>query len=99
MSASQPGLPIEPVWRFYRREVPAALHKYVKYFKLWMTIERLRRRVRNDPARASYQDQALAPVEAGDTETLELFTHNEAARSAVQHARRIKQLTAKAAAV
>ena len=38
-----------------------------------------------------------APVEAGDTETLALFTHTEAARSAVQHARKIKELTKAAA--
>ena len=45
------------------------------------------------PTAHGYRDQALAPVEAGDTETLALFTHNEGARSAVQHARKIKELT------
>jgi len=89
----RPGLPIEPFWRFYCRETIVALRKPVKYFKLWRRIDRLTRRVRNDPARASYTDQALAPVEAGETETLALFTHNEGARAAVQHARKIKALT------
>jgi hypothetical protein len=41
----------------------------------------------------AYCDPALAPVADGDTETLELFTHNEGARSAVQHSRRIKEIT------
>jgi len=89
----RPGLPIEPFWRFYCRETIVALRKPVKYFKLWRRIDRLTRRVRNDPARASYTDQALAPVEAGETETLALFTHNEGARAAVEHARKIKALT------
>ena len=56
-------------------------------------IDRLRRSIRKDPNRASYHDIALTPVEAGDTETLALFTHNESARAAVQHARKIKELT------
>jgi len=94
----RPGLPIEPFWRFYCRETIVALRKPVKYFKLWRMIDRLRRRIRNDPARASYTDQALAPVEAGETETLALFTHNEGARAAVQHARKIKELTGHKAA-
>jgi hypothetical protein len=89
----RPGLPVDPVWRFYRREIPKAVRKYVKYFKLWLMIERLRRRISKDPARASYMDQALAPVDAAETETLALFTHNEGARAAVQHARKIKELT------
>ena len=60
-------------------------------------IDRLRRSTRKDPNRASYHDTALAPVETEDTETLALFTHNEGARSAVQHARKIKELTKAAA--
>jgi hypothetical protein len=95
----RPGLPIESIWRFYWRETGVALRKPVKYVKLWLMIERLRRRIRKDPARASYTDQALAPVEAAETESLALFTHSEEARAAVQHARRIKELTAKASTI
>ena len=94
----RPGLPIEPAWRFYPRLVAETAHKTVKYFRQWLLIERLRRSIRKDPNRASYTDAALAPVDATDTETLALFTHNEGARSAVQHARKIKELTAKASA-
>ena len=89
----RPGLPIEPALRFYPREIVESFRKYGKYLNLWLLIDHLRRGIRNDQARASYTDQALAPVEAGDTDTLELFTHNEAARSAVQHARKIRDLT------
>jgi len=94
----QPGLPVEPAWRFYPRYAAETVRKYVKYFRQWRLVDGLRRRIRHDPARYSYRDEALAPMEAGETETLALFTHNEAARSAVQHARKIKELTAKAAA-
>jgi len=89
----RPGLPIEPAWRFYPALIAETLHKMSIYFRKWLFIERLRRSIRKDPARTNYRDEALAPVEASDTETLALFTHNEAARSAVQHARRIKELT------
>ena len=92
----RPGLPIEPAWRFYPRIVAEFVQKHIKYYRIWRRIDRLRRSIRKDPNRASYRDQALAPVEAADTETLALFTHNDAARSAVRHARKIKELTAKA---
>src|SRR5215467_3166130 len=95
----RPGLPIEPAWRFYPALIAETLHKMSIYFRKWLFIERLRRSIRKDPARTNYRDEALAPVEASDTETLALFTHNEAARSAVQHARRIKELTTPKASV
>ena len=94
----RPGLPIVPAWRFYPSLAAETAGKFVKYYRQWRLIERLRRSIRKDPNRASYTDAAIAPVEATDTETLALFTHNESARSAVQHARKIKELTAKASA-
>jgi hypothetical protein len=36
----------------------------------------------------------MTPVTEGETQTLELFTHNKSAREAVDHARKIKTLTA-----
>jgi hypothetical protein len=89
----RPGFAIEPAWSFYPRFIAETVRKQVRYFRKWLAVERLRRRIRKDPDRAAYRDPALAPVEAGDTETLELFTHNAGARSAVEHARRIKELT------
>jgi radical SAM superfamily enzyme YgiQ (UPF0313 family) len=93
----RPGLPIVPAWRFYPSFIAETAWKLHKYYKIWRLIDRLRKSIRTDPNRASYMDAALAPVEAGDTETLALFTHNEGARSAVQHARKIKELTKAAA--
>jgi hypothetical protein len=89
----RPGFAVEPAWSFYPRFIADTFRKHVKYVKTWLLIDRLRRDVRRDPARLAYWDPALAPVVDGDTETLELFTHNEGARSAVQHARRIKEIT------
>jgi radical SAM superfamily enzyme YgiQ (UPF0313 family) len=63
----RPGLPIEPAWRFYPAFVAETLRKMSMYFRKWLFIERLRRSIRKDPARTSYRDLALAPVEASDT--------------------------------
>jgi len=89
----RPGFALEPAWRFYPRFVAETVSKQVRYFRKWLIVERLRRRIRKDPARADYRDPALAPVDVADTETHELFTHNEGARAAVRHARRIKEIT------
>jgi hypothetical protein len=45
-----------------------------------------------------YSDQAMQPVSEDDTSTLELFTHNQSARDAVDHARKVKTLTGGAVA-
>ena len=49
-----------------------------------------------DASIATYTDQALTPVTDDETETLELFTHSEAARQSVKHAQKIAQLTGSA---
>jgi radical SAM superfamily enzyme YgiQ (UPF0313 family) len=99
----RPGLPIEPVWSFYPRLVAEHLSKLRKYYKYWKRVDRLRRSIRKDPNRFNYWDPALAAPEASDAETMALFTHNEGARAAVQHAPKIKELTgskeSKAAAI
>ena len=54
----------------------------------------MRRRIEADPDRFVYTDQALAPVTDYEAESFELFTQNQAARNAVEKARKIAQLTA-----
>jgi hypothetical protein len=94
----RPGLPIEPAWRFYPRVIVEGVRKQLRYLSIWRRIDKIRRKVRNDPDRANYRDQALAPVDAADAQSLALFTHNEGARAAVEHARKIKELTTTKAA-
>ena len=55
-------------------------------------IFRIYRRVAAD-AHIPYTDQAMMPVTDEDTAHLELFTHNQSARQAVDDARKIKTLT------
>jgi hypothetical protein len=51
------------------------------------------RRIRKDPNRLTYTDRALTPVGEDDEETFDLYTHNETARHAVEHARKVAELT------
>jgi len=61
------------------------------------SIFRIYRKV-GKSASVPYSDQAMQPVSEDDTATLELFTHNQSARDAVDHARKVKTLTGGAVA-
>jgi hypothetical protein len=87
------GMPIEPVWAFYPKYTWEIISTHARMAWQWFTIDRMRRRVRNDPNRHSHADAALTPVVDDETETLELFTHNEGARNEVVRTRKIHDLT------
>ncbi len=87
------GMPIEPVWAFYPKYTWEIVSKHARMAWQWFMIDRMRRRVRNDPNRHSYTDAAMTPVVDDETETLELFTHNEGARNEVVRTRKIHDLT------
>ncbi len=89
----RPTMPIEPVWRFYPQFAFETATKLARYAKQWMWIDKLRRDIRNDPNRQSYIDTAITPVDEHDAENMQLLTHSLAAQAAVQHARKIKELT------
>jgi hypothetical protein len=52
-------------------------------------------RIRRDPARREYVDRALQ-ASPEETEALELFTHSDDARAAVQRVRTLARLTGSA---
>jgi hypothetical protein len=87
------GMAPEPVWRFYPKLAWNVLSKHTRMFNHWLSIQWTLRGVRRDPQRYAYSDQALAAVSDDETETLELFTHNEGAREQVAHTRKIEALT------
>jgi radical SAM superfamily enzyme YgiQ (UPF0313 family) len=87
------GMPIEPVWMFYPRYLWEIVSKHTRMALHWYKIDRMRRKIRHDPERRNYTDAALAPVVDDETETLELFTHNEGARNEVVRVRKIDELT------
>jgi hypothetical protein len=87
------GLPIEPAWRFYPKAACEVGRKVALMARWWIALDRMRRAVQKDPHKRAYMDAALAPVDAHDTETMAMFTHNESARSEVARTKRIHDLT------
>ena len=89
----RPGLSVESAWLFYPFFIATTIvnvaRMMLEFWKIWRTY----RRVKNDPNGLAYTDQALMPVAEGDEENLQIFTQNKAARDAVRHTRKIKELT------
>jgi radical SAM superfamily enzyme YgiQ (UPF0313 family) len=87
------GMPLEAPLIFYPRYAREFLTRYGRVAIDMLRLERIRRRVLKNPRRYAYTDQALAAVTAEETETLEMFSHNAAARDEVKRTRRIAELT------
>jgi len=68
----RPHLPVEPAWLFYPRYFAETAVKAVRWATLVIRLERLARKVKNDPQRLEYMDQALMPV-VNEVENLELY--------------------------
>jgi hypothetical protein len=89
----RPGLPLEPAWIFYPKNAWQLAWKHIQLAKRWFELSRMRRRAREEQAIKPYMDLAIAPVTDDETETLEMFTHNAAARNQVAHVRKVAELT------
>jgi hypothetical protein len=68
----RPELPLEPVWLFYPRYFAETAVKAVRWASLAIRLERLARKVKNDPRRFEYRDHALT-LSSDETESLELY--------------------------
>ncbi|MCC6888238.1 MAG: radical SAM protein [Hyphomicrobiales bacterium] len=87
------GLAPEPAWRFYPRYGLEIVTKHARMIWALLKVQAILRRVRKDPDRFAYRDQALTSVPDEEEETLELFTHSDDARGALTHARKVAALT------
>jgi radical SAM superfamily enzyme YgiQ (UPF0313 family) len=68
----RPHMPIEPAWLFYPRLFAETAVKAVLWATLAIRLQRLARKVRKNPHRFEYSDQALTPL-INETEGLELY--------------------------
>jgi len=68
----RPELPVEPVWLFYPRYLAETAVKAARWATLAIRLEHLARKVRNDPRRLEYRDQALT-LSTDETANLELY--------------------------
>jgi radical SAM superfamily enzyme YgiQ (UPF0313 family) len=89
--ARRPGLPIEPVWRFYPRYLFEALSKQLRWVSLYVRLRLIYRRIKADPHRREYTDLALTPVGEDETETHALFA-SAGAHAYVEQERRLERL-------
>jgi hypothetical protein len=89
----RPGYGIEPVWTFYPKYLWEIVSKHVQLAKLWIELSAMSRRARAEQKLKPYTDLAMTPVSDDETETLEMFTHNDAARKQVAHVRKVDALT------
>ncbi|HEX9753715.1 MAG TPA: radical SAM protein [Methyloceanibacter sp.] len=87
------GLPLESPFVFYGRYAADIARKLVLVAKRWRHLKRIVRKVEADPHAKLYKDEALTPVIDEDAEHMELYTQNEAARTAVERERRVAAKT------
>ena len=91
----RPGLPREPVWKFYPRYWIESVFKLARLAILYGRIRRIYKRIKEDPKRFEYMDVALTPVTDHDTEDLEMF-HTPSAPAFVAQEQRRQQVNAEA---
>jgi hypothetical protein len=87
----RPGMPIEPMWRFYPRLLWETVSKQVRWVALYARLRLIYRRIKQDPNRRAYTDLALTPVADDETETHELF-QTAGAHAYVAQERRLERL-------
>ena len=86
-------LPIEPVWSFYPKYLWEIASKHARIARHWFWLDRVRKHVKREQRVSPYTDLALTAVTDDETESFDLFTHNEAARGEVVRTRKIAALT------
>ena len=84
----RPGLPIEPVWKFYPKYLIESVSKLTQLAILYSRLRRLYLRLQKNPKRFRYTDLALTPVTEHDVEELEMFHTPSAAAFVAQEQRR-----------
>jgi radical SAM superfamily enzyme YgiQ (UPF0313 family) len=68
----RPHLPVEPLWSFYPRYFAETAVKAARWANLAIRLELVARKVKRDPRRLDYRDQALT-VSNDETGSLELY--------------------------
>jgi hypothetical protein len=84
----RPEMPRENIAAFYAGFARDTVVKHVKAAGLIWRIGRVRKRIKADPGRLSYQDLALTPVNDDELDTLDMFRATAPARAAVERTRK-----------
>lgn len=84
------GLPLENPIVFYPKYAAETVWKHLRWVSLYSRLGLIRRKIKNDPKRAEYMDDALVPVTDAEVETRELF-QSDAAHSYLDKIKKIKK--------
>ena len=97
-SERRPGLPKESRLAFYLGYWRELLVRNARFIKTAWWILALQRRIERDPNRLFYMDQALTPVRDDEETTFDYLTKTEGAKEAIEHLRKVAELTHQARA-
>jgi len=93
----RPGLPIEPIWKFYPTYVVESVAKLTRWVSLYFKLRRIYVRIKKDPRKLEYMDLAMSPVTDHDVDDLEMF-HTPSAPAFVAQEQRREHARERAAA-
>jgi hypothetical protein len=94
------GMPRESMLAFYPRFIWHTLWKNYELLKTIAWIISIKRKIERDPNHLSYMDDALRPVGDDDEEEkLDLLSKTSGARAAIDHLKKVHDLTHDKAAV
>ena len=82
-------LALESPLIFYPRRLWEVVSTYIPFLLYFLKLTRMRKRIQREAARAPYTDLALTPVGEAEDEALEMFRHTDAAKAAVDKAKRL----------
>ena len=83
----RPPMPLESAFTFYPKYIGEMVYKHAKLAQAIWRFGSFRKKLKQQPDARNYTDMALTPVADDEFESLELFTVNDAAKSAVAKAR------------
>jgi radical SAM superfamily enzyme YgiQ (UPF0313 family) len=87
------GMPRESTLTFYPRYLADMLWKNWQLLKTIAWIISIKRKIERDPNHRSYMDEALQPVAEDEEEKLDLLTKTSGARAAIDHLKKVHDLT------
>ena len=92
-SELRPGLPRASAWTFWPRFVGATLRKQALQVGTIAKLVLWAWRIALDPKARHYVDQALMPVREDDDQAFDLLTKTTGARAAIDHLKKVRDLT------
>jgi radical SAM superfamily enzyme YgiQ (UPF0313 family) len=93
----RPGLPRERALTLYLRHARDSIVRNFEFLRTILWIQSLRRRIERHPDRLHYQDQSLSLVDDTEEETFDYLTKTDGAKAAIEHLKKVAELTHKPA--